>query len=75
MVTKTKTFDCVQMKHDIQRQIALETEGMTTAQLVEYMRRGAEKFRRENPPTPGRKGNFKALFEALELEQEKRGNL
>lgn len=75
MVAKNKSFDCVQMKHDIQEQIAHETEGMTTAQLMEYMKHGAAEFHREHQPSPARKGNFKALFEALELEQEKRGNL
>ena len=78
MVARNKSFDCVRMKHDIQEQIARETEGMTTAQFVEHAKRGAEAFHRQHAPVnaaPDRKGNFKALFEALELEQEKRGNL
>jgi hypothetical protein len=73
MVAKNKTFDCVQMKHDIQERIARETEGMTTAEFQEWSRRRAEQFRRDNPPAP-EPGGLEALFARLDREQAARGN-
>lgn len=40
--TKNKSFDPVEMKRRIQREIRHETEGMTSTELVEYFRKGAE---------------------------------
>ena len=73
MVARTKTFDAVRMKHEIQEKIASETEGFTMTELVEYMRRGAEQFRRENPPT-SEPGGLEALFARLDREQAAAGN-
>lgn len=61
MAMPNKTFDCVQMKRDIQDRIARETDGMTPEQRLDYFRRGAEQFARkagwgaraENPRTDG----------------------
>jgi len=35
-MTKTKTFDCVRMKNDIQAKIYAETKDMSTAELLAY---------------------------------------
>jgi hypothetical protein len=45
MTTKKakKTFDCVAMKREIQRQISAEIAGMTHAEELEYYRREAGK--------------------------------
>lgn len=47
MQTKTKTFDCVKMKHEIQAKIFEETKDMTPDQLREYFKHGAEEFRQQ----------------------------
>ena len=39
---KTKTFDCVKMKNDIQAKIYAETKDMTTSELLAYFNRQAE---------------------------------
>jgi hypothetical protein len=76
MQAKTKSFDCVAMKHEIQARLAKETAGMSPSQVREFYDRRSEEFRATQAKRPeAGKGNFKALFEALELEQEKRGNL
>jgi hypothetical protein len=77
MQAKTKRFDCVAMKHAIQQQIAAETAGMTPARYQAYVEHAASAYAdrvRPRPGTGGDKGNFKALFEKLEQEQERRGN-
>ena len=73
---KTKSFDCVAMKNEIQARLAAQTEGMSTAQVREFYDRKAEESRATLAQLPiAEKGNFKALFEAYDREQEKRGNL
>jgi len=44
---KTKTFDCVEMKHRGAEQIRKEIESMTLEQELEYWRRQTEELRRE----------------------------
>lgn len=39
-----KTFDCIQMKRDIQKQIRALVAGMTRSQEIAFFRAGAEKF-------------------------------
>ena len=41
-MTKTKTFDCVRMKNDIQTKIYAETKDMSTAELLVYFNRQPE---------------------------------
>jgi len=41
-MTKTKTFDCVRMKNDIQAKIHAETKDMSTAELLAYFNRQPE---------------------------------
>ena len=41
-MNKTKTFDCVKMKNDIQAKIYAETKDMNTAELLEYFNQQAE---------------------------------
>ncbi|MCL2623350.1 MAG: hypothetical protein FWD31_06760 [Planctomycetaceae bacterium] len=41
-MTKTKTFDCVRMKNDIQAKIYAETKDMSTAELLAYFNRQPE---------------------------------
>jgi hypothetical protein len=41
-MNKTKTFDCVKMKNDIQAKIYAETRNMTTAELLAYYNRPTE---------------------------------
>ena len=40
----TKTFDCVDMKRQIQAGIYAETKGMTQVELLEYFHQAAAKF-------------------------------
>lgn len=42
MPETTKTFDCVQMKRDIQAAVFEETKALTPAELVEYFRRKSD---------------------------------
>jgi hypothetical protein len=74
MQETTKRFDCVRMKRDAQEQISRETKGMSPADRVRYFREAAERYGAATKGQNG-KGDFKALFEALEIEQERRGNL
>lgn len=64
------------MKREIQERVWRETQGMTREQEIEHTREAARRFRDglSRDPSAG-KGNFKALFEALEIEQGRRGNL
>ena len=41
-MNKTKTFDCVKMKNDIQAKIYAETKDMSTAELLAYYNRQPE---------------------------------
>jgi hypothetical protein len=46
-MTKTKgrtvkQFDCIKMKRAVQSQVAAETAGMSTGELLAYFNRGAE---------------------------------
>jgi len=41
-MNKTKTFDCVKMKNDIQAKIYAETKNMNTAELLTYFNRQPE---------------------------------
>jgi len=41
-MTKTKTFDCVRMKNDIQAKIHAETKDMSTEELLAYFNRQPE---------------------------------
>ena len=76
MQAKPKEFDCVAMKHEIQARLYEETRNMTREQEAEFTRKRAEEFGRLLAARPNAgKGNFKALFESLETEQAKRGNL
>jgi|CXWL01.1.fsa_nt_gi hypothetical protein len=76
MQAKTKSFDCVAMKHEIQARLAALTAGMSPAQVREFYDRKSEESRAALAQRPDAgKGNFKALFEAFDREQEKRGNL
>ncbi len=70
MVAKSKTFDCVAMKHEIQERIAQRTQGMTPAQLMEFTRREAEAFRAESAARPKR--TFSEIFAEFDREQESR---
>ena len=45
---KTKTFDCVKMKNDIQAKIYAETKDMTTSELLAYFNRQTENTSSEN---------------------------
>ena len=47
-MTKTKTFDCVRMKNDIQAKIYAETKDMSTAELLAYFNRPSENGLPEN---------------------------
>jgi histidinol dehydrogenase len=47
MKKKKKDFDCVEMKHKIQEQIYEETKDLSDEELIEYFRKGAERFQRE----------------------------
>jgi hypothetical protein len=40
----TKTFDCVDMKRQIQTRIYAETKGMTQEELLEYFHQADAKF-------------------------------
>lgn len=71
---QTKTFDCVRMKREIQQRFNDDTRALSQAERDELMKQRAAAFRKSIEASPG-KGNFKALFEALEREQERRGNL
>jgi hypothetical protein len=71
MQETTKRFDCVRMKRDAQEQINRETEGMTPADRVRYFREAAERYRVDSK-SKNSKGDFKALFERLEVERERR---
>ncbi len=42
---KTKTFDCVEMKHQAQERIRAETEGMTREEELAYWRQSAAEGR------------------------------
>ena len=51
MNNKTRTFDCVKMKNDIQAKIYAETKDMNTAELLEYFNRQPENdVHDQNPP-------------------------
>ena len=57
-MNKTKTFDCIKMKNNIQAKIYAETKDMTTPELLAYFNRQpenglSEKRQRENDNTPG----------------------
>ncbi len=69
MPAKTKTFDCVQMKHDIQEQMSKETERMSPEERRHYMQTRAIEFR-HHIGIHG-KGNFKALFASEIVSAEK----
>lgn len=73
MKPRTKTFDCVRMKREIQERANQATAGMTPAQRDAWTRERAKRFRRSGEVVAG--GGVKALFEAMELEREGRGNL
>lgn len=62
-MTKAKKFDAVDMKRQIQERIARETEGMSREEYWEYIRRGAEEFRRSRQQ---RLGGLKELFASLD---------
>jgi len=47
-MNKTKTFDCVKMKNDIQAKIYAETKGMSTTELLAYFNRQPENELPEN---------------------------
>lgn len=64
-----KTFDCVAMKHEIHARIYEETKLMTTTELTEYYRRGAEAFRAEAASRP--KQSLAELLAELDRKQEK----
>jgi len=70
----TKRFDCVRMKHDAQEQIGCETAGMDSASRVRYFREATERYLASSKRKNG-KGDFKVLFEAMEIEQDRRGKL
>lgn len=70
----TKTFDCVAMKRSIQERLNRETAGMTPKQRDAFVTQRAIEFLRRIAAQPG-KGAFTPLFEALEIEREKKGNL
>ena len=40
-------FDCVQWKRQVHAEFQRETEGMTREEVLEYYRRGAERFDEE----------------------------
>jgi len=40
-------FSCLQMKQELQERRRRETEGMTEEEFREYVRKGAESFRKE----------------------------
>ena len=71
---KTKTFDCVRMKREIQERFNQETQGLSRAKRDELIKLRAAEFDQQLQNSSGN-GNFKALFQALEHEQERRGNL
>ena len=41
---KTKTFDCVRMKHEAQRKIRAELAGRSREDEIAFFRQGAEEF-------------------------------
>jgi hypothetical protein len=43
MIKKTKTFDCVKMKNDIQAKIYAETKDMSIEKLLEYFNKPFDK--------------------------------
>ena len=55
MNNKTRTFDCVKMKNDIQAKIYAETRGMNTAELLEYFNRQPENDVHDQTPPQKRK--------------------
>ena len=48
-----KTFDCVEMKREIQERIDRETQGMSVEERVEHTRLASERFRAEIALMPG----------------------
>lgn len=64
---RTKTFDCVQMKREIQERFNEVTRGMTPAQRDEIIRRRAAEFHEK---AAAGKGNFDAIFDSFDREQE-----
>ncbi len=47
MRSKLKTFDCLEMKRQAQREVYEETRGLSHQQEVEYFGRAGEQFRWE----------------------------
>jgi len=47
MTTRTKTFDCVEMKRRGARKIYEQTKGMSVEEETAYWRERSEEFRRE----------------------------
>ena len=47
MKTRTKTFDCVEMKRRGAERIHEATKGLTLEQKIDYWRRRSEEFRHE----------------------------
>jgi hypothetical protein len=58
-MSKTKAFDCVEMKHDIQEKIIEETQGMTWEQERDHFRKTIEA------------GPIADLWNKLKAKQEK----
>lgn len=67
-----KTFDCVAMKHEMQERTNLETESMSLAERDEYIRRGAEEFRRQIAARTN-KPNLGEFLDSLEEAASKNG--
>ena len=47
MSTKTKTFDCVEMKRKAQERIYAETQGLSREEELAYFHQAAAEFRTE----------------------------